>query len=53
MFLVMRNQLENFLTVLVDAGLNKLASGMQENSVWDLAETAEPGVAFPGGNYDP
>lgn len=44
MFLVMRNQLENFLTVLVDVGLNKQASGMQENSAWDLAKTSEPGV---------
>lgn len=40
MFLVMRNQLENFLTVLVDVGLNKQANGMQENSAWDLAKTA-------------
>lgn len=52
MFLVMRNQLEHFLTVLGDVGLNKQASGMQDNSAWNLAETAEPGVTSLGGNHD-
>lgn len=52
MFLVMRNQFENFLTVLVDVGLNKQANGMQENSAWDLAKTAEPGVTSLGGSCD-
>ena len=52
MFLAMKNQLENFLTVLVDVGLNKQASGMQGNTAWDLAKTAEPGVTSLGGNRD-
>lgn len=36
MFLVVRNQLESFLTVLVAVGLNKRANGMQGNSAWVL-----------------
>lgn len=52
MFLVMRNQLENFLTVFVDVGLNKQANGMQGNSAWDVAKTAEPGVTSLEGNRD-
>lgn len=52
MFLVMRNQLENFLTGSVDVGLNKQANGMWESSAWDLAKSAEPGVTSLEGNCD-
>lgn len=52
MFLLMRNQLENFLTVSVDVGLNKQANGMQGYSAWNLAQTAEPGVTLLGGIRD-
>ena len=52
MFLLMRNQLEKFLTVSVDVGLNKQANGMQGNSAWNLAQTAESGVTLLGGTHD-
>ena len=52
MFLLMRNQLEKFLTVSVDVGLNKQANGTQGNSAWNLAQTAEPGVTLLGGTRD-
>lgn len=51
-FLVMRHQLANLPPDLVDVGLKTQANGMQENSAWNLAETAEPGVKSLRGNHD-
>lgn len=39
MVLVMRNWLENFLTVVVDVRLTKQVCGMQGNLAWDISET--------------